>query len=140
VLSRREREFLDDLATFRDDFRRAGGVRALHVTEEKYVRDKLDDTYGSRYVTVLRYRIRRRASAALVDLLQLSAVDADDPTVDTASLRSFLPNGFENTLNTLLGNDGTHSDGRASRKAELREELQATYDEFQAVSAKDEAE
>jgi len=67
MLSRRERAFLNDLATFRDDFRRADGVRGLRTTEEEYVRGRLDDIYGGRYVLVLRNRIRKRASTALDD-------------------------------------------------------------------------
>jgi hypothetical protein len=90
VLSQREREFLNDLKAFRDDYRLAGGRRVLGANEERFVRAKLDHKYGSRYVTVLRNRIRRRASKALDDLLEIAMVDADDPTAGTL-LRPLLP-------------------------------------------------
>ena len=102
MLSQREHEFLDDLTTFRDDFRRAGGVRALHTTEEHYVRSKLDDKYGSRYVLVLRNRIRRHVSTTLEDLLEVVMVDADDPTAGRSGPRSLLPHELEGTLEEII--------------------------------------
>jgi|GEM_PF-1652456 len=136
MLSRREREFLNDLVTFRDDFRRLGGVRGLRIAEEEYVRGKLDDIYGSRYVLVLRNRIRKRASTALDDLLELATVDADDPTAGRSGPRSLLPDRFEYRLLEIIGADRKRTDFRASRQVEtLIEELQAGADELQLIDA-----
>ncbi len=136
TLSRREREFLNDLATFRDDFRHAGGVRGLRTTEDEYVRRKLDDIYGSRYVLVLRNRIRKRASAALDDLLELATVAADDPTARRSGPRSLLPYRFEYRLLEVIGTHQKRTDFRASRRIEtLIEELQTTADELQLIDA-----
>jgi hypothetical protein len=134
MLSRREREFLNDLAAFRDDFRRAGGVRVLRTTEEAYVRGKLDDIYGSRYVLVLRNRIRKRASTALDDLLELATVDADDPTAGQSGPRSLLPDRFEYTLLEIIRAYLKRPDFRASRRVEtLIKELQTSADELQLI-------
>jgi hypothetical protein len=136
MLSRREREFLNDLVTFRDDFRRAGGVRGLRTTEEAYVRGKLDDIYGSRYVLVLRNRIRKRASTALDDLLELATVDADDPTAGRSGPRSLLPDRFEYRLLEIIQAYRKRTDLRASRRIETPiEELQASADELQLIDA-----
>ena len=136
MLSRREREFLNDLATFRDDFRCVGGVRGLRTTEEEYVRGKLDDRYGSRYVLVLRNRIRKRASTALDDLLELATVDADDPTAGRSGPRSLLPDRFECRLLEIIRAYRKRTDFRASRRVEtLIEELQTSADELQLIDA-----
>jgi hypothetical protein len=136
MLSRREREFLNDLATFRDDFRRAGGVRGLRTTEEEYVRGKLDDAYGSRYVLVLRNRIRKRASTALDDLLDLATIDADDPTSGRSGPRSLLPERFEYNLIEIIRAYRKRTDFRALRRVEtLIEQLQPSADEFELIDA-----
>jgi len=136
MLSRREREFLNDLATFRDDFRRAGGVRGLRTTEEEYVRGRLDDIYGSPYVRVLRGRIRRRASTALDDLLELATVAADDPTAGRSGPRSLLSDRFEYRLLEIIRAYRKRTDFRASRRVEtLIEELQTSADELQLIDA-----
>jgi len=136
MLSRREREFLNDLVTFRDDFRSAGGVRGLRITEEEYVRGKLDDVYGSHYVLVLRNRIRKRASTALDDLLELATVDADDPTAGRCGPRSLVPDRFEYRLLEIIRAYRKRTDFRASRRIEtLIEELQTSADELQLIDA-----
>jgi len=136
MLSRREREFLNNLATFRDDFRRSGGVRGLRITEEEYVRGKLDDVYGSRYVLVLRNRIRKRASIALDDLLDLVTIDADDPIAGRSVPRSLLPDRFEYRLLEIIRAYRKRTDFRASRQVEtLIEELQTSADELQLIDA-----
>ncbi len=136
MLSRREREFLNDLATFRDDFRRAGGVRGLRITEEEYVRGRLDDIYGSPYVRVLRGRIRWRVSTALDDLLELATIAADDPTAGRSGPRSLPSDGFEYTLLEIIRAYRKRTDVRASRRIEtLIEELQTSADELQLIDA-----
>jgi hypothetical protein len=136
MLSRREREVLNDLATFRDDFRRLGGVRSLRITEEEYVRGKLDDVYGSRYVLVLRNRIRKRASIALDDLLYLVTIDADDPIAGRSGPRSLLPDRFEYRLLEIIRAYRKRTDFRVSRQVEtLMEDLQASADELQLIDA-----
>jgi len=139
MLSRREREFLNDLTIFRVAFREAGGVRALRANEEQYVRGRLDDKYGSRYVLVLRNRIRKRVSAALDDLLELTVIDADDPTSGKAGPHSMLPNRLEDRLLEVITANRKRTEFRASRRVEtLVRELQITADEFLTIDATNE--
>ena len=139
MLSRREREFLNDLTSFRAAFREAGGVRALRANEEQYVRGRLDDKYGSRYVLVLRNRIRKRVSAALDDLLELAVIDADDPTSGKSGPHSMLPNRLEDRLFEVITANRKRREFRASRRVEtLVRELQTTADEFLTIDATNE--
>jgi hypothetical protein len=131
MLSSREREFLTDVKAFREDYRRAGRSRILRITEECYVRGKLDAKYGSRYVTVLRNRIRRRVSTALGDLFDVATVDADDPIVGTLPLRPLLPDGFERTLIDVIKEHMKRSDFRTSLAVRsLATELQVIAEEL----------
>ncbi|HYA33512.1 MAG TPA: hypothetical protein VEG65_05905 [Candidatus Bathyarchaeia archaeon] len=136
MLSQREHEFLVDLTTFRDEFRRAGGTMALRETEEHYVRSKLDGKYGSRYVLVLRNRIRKRVCAALDDLRNVAAVYADDPTAERFWPRPLLPYGFEYALMEIIREVMKQSDFQPSREVvSLMKELQTTSEELHAVRA-----